>query len=75
LRPATAREEARSLSDFRAHLHPRSFLTVILAKVVSRLGDLPAVDTGVIDRLSEGDRAHLESLYRKMNGYSLEHGG
>ena len=75
LRAARAGDEVRALSDFRAHLHPRSFLLVILAKVVSRLGSLSSVDSGVIDRLTERDQAHLEGLYRKMNGYCLEDGG
>lgn len=71
LRPATLREEVGALSDFRAHLYPESFLSVLLAKVIRRLGTLPSVDSGVFERLPECDRIHLESLYRTMNGYRV----
>jgi hypothetical protein len=69
LRCATAREELRALSDFRAHLRPESFLHVMLARVMVRLGELPGVDVGIVERLSRSDLAALECLYREMNGY------
>src|SRR5438093_12202071 len=75
LRAARAGDEVRALSDFRAHLHPRSFVLVILAKVVSRLWSLYAVDSGVMDRIMERDQAHLEGRYREMNGYRIAYGG
>jgi hypothetical protein len=69
LRAATAREEMRVLGDFRVHISPGAFTTVMLARTVARLGGLPAVDAGIIERLPEIDRAQLERLYRELNGY------
>jgi len=69
MRPATARDESRALSDFRVHLWPGSFLSVILPQVILRLGGLKKIDAGVVDRLSPADRAFLERLYREVNGY------
>ena len=72
LRPASAREEMRVLGDFRVHLSPDAFLPVMLARTVVRLGTLPAVDAGTIERLPEADRSRLERLYRELNGYEQE---
>ena len=69
MRPATARDETRALSDFRVHMRPESFLSVILPQVILRLGGLKKIDAGVVDRLSPADRAFLERLYREVNGY------
>jgi hypothetical protein len=69
LRPATARDEMQSLADFRVFLRPESVLAVVLARTVTRLGDLSPIDVGVIDALGAADRAVLERLYRDLNGY------
>jgi hypothetical protein len=71
MRPATAADEMRALGDFRVALRPQSFLPVLLARVVPELGGLPAVDVGIMERLSQRDLRFLESLYREMNGYDV----
>jgi hypothetical protein len=71
LRPATARDEVRTLGDFRVHLRPDLYLDVALGRTVTRLGSLEAVDAGVFGRLDEADRSFLEILYREINGYPL----
>ncbi len=74
MRPASARDEMQALGDFRVHLRPESFPAVLLARVVVRLGRLERahVNAGLIERLEDGDREHLERLYREINGYPLE---
>ena len=74
LRAATARDEMRVLSDFRVYLRPEWFLPLAIAATVVRLGTLPRVDVGIIERLSETDRSRLEGLYRELNGYPVETG-
>jgi hypothetical protein len=74
LRRATAREEIRALGDFRVHLRPEAFLDVVLGRAITRLGSLPAVDAGVVERLTPADRAVLERMYREMNGYPAGEG-
>jgi hypothetical protein len=71
MRPATARDEMRCLSDFRVHLRPESALPVVLARVVTRLGSLPRreIDPGLFERLGGDDLRALETLYRELNGY------
>ncbi len=70
MRLATAGDEARALSDFRVHLRPEAFLSVILPRVVVRLGDLERLDAGIVDRLSEADLVELGRLYAELNGYT-----
>jgi hypothetical protein len=69
MRCARARDEVRALEDFRVFLRPAAFLDVILARTLVRLGDLERVDVGIVERLSQRDRALLEGLYREQNGY------
>jgi hypothetical protein len=69
LRPALVREEIRAQADFRVYLRPESFLNIMLAQVVLRLGHLEKVDVGIVERLPAEDRALLQRLYREMNGY------
>jgi hypothetical protein len=71
MRPATARDEARALADFRVHLGPERILPVVLARVVTRLGALERreIDAGLFESLEDEDLRALEALYRALNGY------
>jgi hypothetical protein len=69
MRPATLLDETRALRDFRVYLNPELFLSVVLSRVVGRLGGVDSVDPGRIDGLSEEDRRFLEGIYRRLNGY------
>ena len=72
MRTSTARDEMRALSDFRVHLRPEAYLSVVLSRTVVRLGDLETVHVGVVEEMSAADRAHLEQVYRRLNGYSSQ---
>ena len=69
LRPATAQDELRALRDFRVCLRPESFLHLMLARTIVRLGDLDRVDVRDVERLDGADQAALEIEYRELNGY------
>jgi hypothetical protein len=69
MRPSTAGDEIRVLGDFRVHLRPQAFLTVILSRVIIELGTLPGVHVGIVERLSSADLSRLERLYRELNHY------
>ena len=70
MRASTARDEMRALADFRVHLRPEAYLSVVLSRTVVRLGDLEAVHVGVVEEMGAPDRAHLEQVYRRLNGYA-----
>ena len=45
-----------------------SYLTIILlARVIVRLGSLPAVDTKIVEKLFTMDLAYLQDLYQRVN--------
>lgn len=69
LRAATAVDEVRALQDFRVHLRPESFLPLMLARTLTRLGDLPRVDVRAVENLCGEDLRALEDAYRDLNGY------
>ncbi len=69
LRTATAKDEMRTLQDFRVHLRPESFLPLMLARTILRLGDLERVDVRQVETLSASDLDVLEEVYRELNGY------
>ena len=68
MRLATARDEITPQRDPRVREN-ESYLTVLLlSRVVTRLGGLAQVHTGVIEGLFASDLAFLQDLYRRING-------
>lgn len=75
MRLATAADEILPLKDPRVQQNPSYLSVILLARVITRLGSLPAVDTNVIEGLYTMDLAYLQDLYEKINtmdapGYS-----
>lgn len=75
LRVATASDEMRALQDFRVHLRPESFLTLMLARTVTRLGHSTRVDVRLLESLCAADLQALEDVYRELNGYPARDAG
>lgn len=67
MRLANAGDEILPLRDPRVQQNPGYLTIVLLARVVTRLGSLPAVDTRTIERLYTMDLAYLQDLYEKIN--------
>ena len=67
MRLATAEDEILPLKDPRVQANPGYLVIILLARVVTRLGDLPAVNPKVIEGLFSADLAYLEDLYRTIN--------
>jgi hypothetical protein len=42
----------------------------VLARVIVKLGDLPTIDTRIIEGLFASDLDHLQRLYERINGDS-----
>jgi hypothetical protein len=67
MRMATARDEIMPLRDPRV-LDNEAYLTVILlSRVLTRLGSLDGISTGVIEGMYAADLAFLQELYRRVN--------
>ncbi len=67
MRLATAADEILPLRDPRVQQNEAYISVIVLARVITRLGSLPDVHTGVIEGLYASDLAHLQRLYEKFN--------
>ena len=70
MRMATAKDEVAPLQDYRVKSNPGYLAVILLARVVTRLGDLEQIYPQLIEDLPVADFAHLQDLYRRIN----EHG-
>jgi hypothetical protein len=68
MRLATAADEILPLRDPRVQQNEAYLAVIVLARVITRLGSLPDVSTGVIEGLFASDLAHLQRLYERFNG-------
>ena len=67
MRLANAGDEILPLRDPRVQQNPGYLSIILLARVVTKLGSLPAVDTRVIEGLFTVDLAYLHDLYQRIN--------
>ncbi len=67
MRLATAADEILPLRDPRVQQNEAYLAVIVLARVITRLGSLPDIDTGVIEGLYASDLAYLQRLYEKFN--------
>lgn len=71
MRLANAADEILPLRDPRVQQNPGYLSIILLARVVTKLGSLPAVDTRVIEGLFTMDLAYLQDLYQKINNMEM----
>lgn len=67
MRLATAMDEIAPLRDPRVRANQAYLVIILLARVVSQLGTVEVIDTGVIENLFSADLAFLQDFYRKIN--------
>lgn len=67
MRLATAYDEIAPLKDPRVQVNTGYLIVILLARVVTRLGDLTDINPKVIESLYAGDLAYLQDLYRRIN--------
>jgi hypothetical protein len=67
MRLATARDELVPLMDARVRDNQAYLTVVLLARVITRLGDLTTIDDGVVETMWAADVAFLQDLYRRVN--------
>lgn len=67
MRLATAADEILPMRDQRVQQNPGYLSIILLARVVTKLGDLRAIDTRVIEKLFTADLAFLQNMYRTIN--------
>lgn len=67
MRLANAADEILPLKDPRVQQNPGYLTIILLTRVVTRLGSLPAVDTRIMEKLFTMDLAYLQDLYERIN--------
>ena len=67
MRLATALDEIAPLRDPRVRQNQAYHTIILLARVITSLGTLPAMDTSVVENLFTADLAFLQELYRTKN--------
>ena len=67
MRLATAADEILPMRDQRVQQNPGYLTIILLARVITKLGDLRAVDTKTIERMFTADLAFLQNFYREIN--------
>lgn len=68
MRLATAADEILPLKDPRVQQNPAYLTIILLSRVVTRLGDVPAVNPRIIEEQFASDLSYLQGFYRKING-------
>jgi hypothetical protein len=67
MRLATALDEIAPLRDPRVAANQAYLAVILLARVITKLGSLPDVNTGVVEKLFSADFAYLQDFYRRIN--------
>lgn len=67
MRLATAADEILPLKDARVQSNP-AYLTIILfSRVITKLGNLQAINPKVIENLFASDLSYLQEFYKRIN--------
>jgi ssDNA-binding Zn-finger/Zn-ribbon topoisomerase 1 len=67
MRLANAKDEIVPLNDMRVQRNRAYLIIVLLSRVITRLGSLKEVNTGVIENLFASDLRFLEEMYNRIN--------
>jgi hypothetical protein len=67
MRLATAMDEITPMSDMRVKTNEAYMVIVLLARVITRLGTMDSIHTGVIEKLFAADLAYLQTFYQQIN--------
>ncbi len=67
MRLACAADEILPMSDIKVQQNPAYLTIIIFARVITKLGTLPQVNTKIIEKLFTADLAYLQDLYQRIN--------
>lgn len=67
MRLATAKDEILPLQDYRVQNNRAYLVIILLARVITKLGDLKSINPNVIEELFSSDLAYLQDFYRRIN--------
>ncbi|HEV8322981.1 MAG TPA: phage tail assembly protein [Myxococcota bacterium] len=67
MRLATAKDEIAPLQDYRVQQNRAYLVIILLSRVISKLGELKAINPAVIEEMFSSDLAYLQDFYRRIN--------
>jgi len=67
MRRATAADEILPLKDPRVQKNDAYLIVILLSRVVTRLGSLPAINPKIVEGVFATDLAYLQDLYNRIN--------
>jgi hypothetical protein len=67
MRLANAKDEIVPLTDPRVARNKAYMIIVLLSRVMTRLGTMDSIHTGIIENLFAADLRYLEELYNRIN--------
>ena len=67
MRLATAMDEIAPLRDPRVRANQAYLVIILLARVITQLGTVEVIDTGVVENLFSADLSFLQDFYRRIN--------
>lgn len=67
MRMSTAYDEIAPMKDPRVQANPGYLVIILLARVITRLGDVQHINPKVIEGLFSADLAYLQDMYRRIN--------
>ena len=67
MRLATAMDEIAPMRDPRVRSNQAYLVIILLARVITKLGDVGDVNPGVVENLFSADLAFLQDFYRRIN--------
>ena len=74
MRLATAADEILPLRDPRVQSNPAYLSIIILARVITKLGSVPLIDTQLVESLFASDLEYLRRLYEDINAAEAPEG-
>jgi hypothetical protein len=72
MRLATAMDEIAPLRDPRVRANQAYLVIILLSRVITQLGTVEIIDTGVVENLFSADLSFLQDLYRRINEMNPE---
>lgn len=67
MRLATAMDEIAPMRDMRVQNNQAYLVVILLARVITKLGSMREISTGVVENLFSADLAFLQDFYRRIN--------
>ena len=67
MRLATAADEILPMKDVRVQSNPAYLTVILLSRVITKLGDVQAINTKVIENLFASDLSYLQEFYGRIN--------